>query len=75
MFFVLALAVGLVSASVSVHNYSVDVAYSPLEVLDGWINLTIVGEEYGELVTSNDDDEIGLGRKVVRLRPVIVIIG
>jgi len=61
MFFVLALAVGFVSASVDVHNYSVDTEYSPFEVLTGEINLTIEGEEYDGLITSNDNDEIGLG--------------
>jgi PKD repeat protein len=61
MVFVLALAVGFVSASVDVHNYSVDDEYSPFEILTGDINLTIEGEEYDELITSNDDDEIKLG--------------
>ena len=61
VFFVLALALGFVSASVSVHNLSVDVAYSPFENVSGEINLTIEGQEYDELITSNDNDSIGLG--------------
>ncbi len=50
-----------VVASVDVHNYTVDGFYSPFENISGEINLTIVGEEYGELITSNDGDEISLG--------------
>ncbi len=61
MFFVLALALNFVSASVEVHNYSVDFEYSPFEVLTGEINLTIDGEAYDDLITSNDGDEIRLG--------------
>ena len=61
MFFVLALALSFVSASVSVHNITVDIAYSPFENLSGEINLTIEGEGYDDLITSNDNDSIGIG--------------
>jgi len=61
MLFVLVFAFGFVSASVEVHNHSVNDSYSPFEIIAGEINLTIVGEEYDELIISNDDDEISLG--------------
>ncbi len=50
-----------ISASVEVNNYSVDNYYSPFENITGEINLTITGEDYDDLITSNDDDEISLG--------------
>jgi len=52
---------GFVSASVVVHNYSVDALRSPFEVVGGDINLTIVGEDFDGKISSNDGDEIGLG--------------
>jgi len=54
-------AFSFVSATLDVQNYSVDDSYSPFENISGEINLTIVGEEYDSLVSSNDDDEIKLG--------------
>ena len=53
--------VGFVSASVDVHNYSFENSYVPFDFVSGEINLTIVGEEFSEKVTSNDGGEVGLG--------------
>jgi len=60
LFLVCAL-VGFVSASVEVHNYSFEKVYSLLDLIEGEINLTIVGEEFGVKVTSNDGEEMLLG--------------
>jgi len=57
----LVLAFSFAVASVEVHNSSVDEFYSPFENITGEINLTIVGEDYDALITSNDGDEISLG--------------
>ncbi|MFH0808574.1 MAG: PKD domain-containing protein [archaeon] len=54
--------IGFISASVEVHNYSVQTSYSPNDVVRGNINLTIVGEEYNkEIVSNNYGDKITLG--------------
>jgi len=50
-----------VLASVTVHNYSVVTSYSPFDNLMGEMNLTIEGEDYGELISSNDRGNMGLG--------------
>jgi PKD repeat protein len=52
--------IGFVSASVDVHNYTIDGSYYPFDVIKGEINLTIVGEGFFSKVTSNDDDEMSL---------------
>jgi len=49
-----------VSASVDVHNYTIDDSYSLSEKVKGEINLTIEGEDYDEVI-SFGDEEIGLG--------------
>ena len=49
------------SASIIVHNYSIDSTYSPLEIITGKINLTIAEEKYNEKIVSNDNDQIELG--------------
>ena len=61
MLLMIVFAFSLVLASVDVHDYSVDSVYSPFENITGEINLTIVGENYDELITSNDGGEIKLG--------------
>jgi len=61
IFLALVFALSFVVASVDVHNYSVESFYSPFENISGDINLTIVGEDYDDLITSNDGDEISLG--------------
>ena len=62
MFLVLVcVLVGVVSASVEVHNYSIEKEYALRDLIKGEINLTIVDEEFGSYVTSNNDDVIGLG--------------
>ena len=53
--------VSFVSASVDVQNHSVKDFYSPEEVVAGKINVTIVGEDYDEVISSNYGDEISLG--------------
>jgi PKD repeat protein len=60
LFLVCAFA-GLVSSSVEVHNYSFDNVYSPFDSISGDINLTIVGENFGQYVTSNDGGSMKLG--------------
>ncbi len=53
--------VGFASASVVVHNYTIGNSYSPFESITGNINLTVVGENYDNMITSNDNDKIKLG--------------
>ena len=52
--------VGLVSASVDVHDCAVDGYYYPFDVIRGEVNLTISGEDFFSEITSNDGDEISL---------------
>lgn len=52
--------IGFVSASVEVHNYSFDKVYVPFDLIKGEINLSVVGEELGVKVTSDNDDEMSL---------------
>ena len=60
LLFVYVLA-SVVSASVVVHNFSIEDAYSPFEIIRGDINLTIIGENYNSKITSNNNDEIEVG--------------
>ncbi len=59
--FLVCTLISIVSASVTVHNYSVVDTYSLFELIEGEINLTISEEEYDAKIFSNDGDEIGLG--------------
>jgi PKD repeat protein len=54
-------SLSFVSASIEVHDYDIVLGYSSLENISGEINITIRGEDYDSLITSNDDDEIALG--------------
>lgn len=54
-------SMSFISASVEIHNYSVDSGYSPLETINGEINLTIVDESYDAKIVSNDGGSVGLG--------------
>lgn len=51
----------MVSASVEVHNYSFQTSYFPFEMIDGEINISILGEDFDSLLTSSEDDSIVLG--------------
>jgi len=53
--------IGFVSASVVVHNYTVEEEYFLFETIVGKINLTVSGEDYLEKIFSNDGDEMLLG--------------
>ncbi len=60
--FLVCVLIVFVSASVEVHNYSLDKVYLPFDHIRGKINLTIVDEEFGAKVTSNDKGEMRLGK-------------
>jgi len=49
-----------ISASIEVHNYSVENLYSSGNIVKGEINLTISGENYGDEIISNKGDEMSL---------------
>jgi len=51
---------GFVSASVDVHNYTIDKYYNSFDVIRGEVNLTISGENFFSEVTSNDGDSMFL---------------
>jgi len=55
------ISIEIASASVVVHNYSIDNEYSPFEIISGKINLTIINENYDTKIISNDNDEINIG--------------
>ena len=50
-----------ISASVEVHNYSVENFYSSGNTVKGEINLTVAGENYDEEIVSNRGDDILFG--------------
>jgi hypothetical protein len=57
----LVLTLCVVSASVSVNNVTLVTTYAPYENISGEIDVTISGENYNELITSNNGDSIALG--------------
>ena len=59
------LMTAMASASVEVYNYSFKDAYFPFEMISGWINLSILGEEYNSELTSSENDSIDLGKFLV----------
>lgn len=58
MFFVVVFTFNFVMASVTVNSYNFTESYLPFEDIAGEMNLTIVGEEYDSLVTSNNGNSI-----------------
>ena len=56
----------IVSASVVVHNYSIDNEYLPFEKISGKINLTIIDEDYDTEIISNDNDKISLSEFLIK---------
>ncbi len=61
LIFVLVFCLGVVSAEVTVHNYSVKGAYAPSDVLEGMINLSISDIDYDSKLTTDSGKEMLLG--------------
>lgn len=53
--------ISFVSASVDVNNYSVTSTYLPFDKIAGSVNLTVVDEDYNEVIVLSNGSEIVLG--------------
>ncbi|MFH0711824.1 MAG: PKD domain-containing protein [archaeon] len=61
VFLSLVFVLAFVSASVEVHDYDLKKVYLPFGLVEGEINLTIAGEEFGADVVSNNGGKVKLG--------------